>query len=57
MSVVKDKFGVKLKFPDRSCKKCKRYPCFEGINNCVCDFASYGCNIYSDGNKSKTISK
>lgn len=42
-SVEKDKYGVKLKYPDRSCKNCKKYPCFPGINNCVSDFASYGC--------------
>lgn len=47
-SVKKDKFGIKLKFPDRECKSCKKYPCFQGIEKCVCDFASYGCIYYKD---------
>jgi hypothetical protein len=45
----KDKNGVKLKFPDRTCKECKRYPCFIGIENTLSDFAKYGCIFYSDG--------
>lgn len=46
--VVKDKWGVKLKFPERSCSECKRNPCFSGIENCKCDFAKYGCKLYSN---------
>ena len=42
----KDKFGIKLKFPERSCKQCKRYPCFTGIDKCVCDLATYGCTLF-----------
>lgn len=57
MKVIKDKFGIKLKYPDRKCKECKCYPCFEGIENCVCDMSKYGCVYYSDGHKSKTVSK
>lgn len=52
--VEKDKFGVKLKYPERSCKNCKKYPCFEGIGNCASDFAKYGCTLYSI-NKNETI--
>lgn len=44
--VVKDRSGVKLKFPNRRCKDCKKYPCFRGIDKCVSDFASYGCVYY-----------
>lgn len=44
---IKDKYGIKLKFPDRTCQECKRYPCFEGIERCISDFAKYGCIIYS----------
>ncbi len=44
----KDKFGTKLKFPDRSCKNCRKYPCFNGIEKCVSDFAKYGCGYYSE---------
>lgn len=43
---TKDKFGVKLKYPERTCKTCRRYPCFAGINKCVSDFAKYGCTLY-----------
>ena len=35
--------GVKYKFPERSCKKCSKYPCFIGIEKRSCDFAKYGC--------------
>ena len=45
---VKDPFGIVLKYPDHSCKICGHYPCFEGIENCVCDFGKYGCSIYSN---------
>jgi hypothetical protein len=44
---MKDKDGIKLKFPERSCSLCKKYPCFVGIKKCVCDFAKYGCIYYS----------
>lgn len=44
----KDTHGVKLKYPDRTCKTCRKHPCFEGMNNCVCDFAKYGCIYYSE---------
>lgn len=42
----KDKFGVKLKYPERTCKECSNYPCFSEIHSCVCDFATYGCIYY-----------
>lgn len=45
--VEKDKYGVKLKFPNRTCKYCKKYPCFIGIEKCVSNFAAYGCTYYS----------
>lgn len=51
MKPVKDEFGVKLKYPNRSCKTCKKYPCFEGITKCVSDFAKYGCIFYSEFKK------
>lgn len=46
-SVTKDKFGIKLKYPERDCKNCKKYPCFKGIAQCRSNFASYGCIYYS----------
>lgn len=42
----KDSAGVKYKHLDRTCKECKRFPCFEGIEICKCDFAKYGCRLY-----------
>lgn len=44
--VKKDEFGVKIKYPDRTCKKCKKYPCFLGIEKCVSNFAAYGCRLF-----------
>lgn len=38
----------KIKYPDRSCKKCFNYPCFEGFDRCISDFAKYGCKFYGD---------
>lgn len=41
-----DKLGVKLKFPERKCTKCVKYPCFMGIETCKSNFAGYGCTYY-----------
>ena len=49
---VEDKFGVKLKFPNRECKSCRRYPCFRGIEKCSSNFAAYGCTYYRELNSS-----
>lgn len=48
--IEKDKFGVKLKFPDRDCKQCLKYPCFLGIDKCSSNFAMYGCVYYKGRN-------
>lgn len=45
----------KLKFPDRTCKECNKYPCFLGFENSTCDFAKYGCKSYAN-HKSKMSS-
>lgn len=45
---MNDKYGIKYKYPDRSCLNCKKYPCFAGIKLCVCDFAKYGCSLYGN---------
>lgn len=42
----KDKDGVKLRYPDRECTKCKKYPCFIGFDKCKCNFPAYGCLLY-----------
>lgn len=44
--VQRDPSGGKYKYPKRTCKECSLYPCFEGIENCICDFAKYGCRTY-----------
>lgn len=46
--IVKDSSGVKLKYPNRTCNNCKLYPCYDGIELCRCDKASYGCKLYSE---------
>jgi len=47
-TLPKDSQGIIYKFPNRTCKDCVRYPCFEGIENMSCDFAKYGCRKYTD---------
>lgn len=48
IKAIKDKYGVKLKYPDRSCASCRKHPCFEGMEKCLSDFAKYGCVLYSE---------
>lgn len=49
---VRDKDNVKLKYPERTCKECKRYPCRNGLDNLRADLSKYGCSLYSDGSSS-----
>lgn len=44
---IKDPFGIKLKYPYRTCKDCQNYPCFPEIDICKSDFAKYGCIEYN----------
>lgn len=44
----RDSNGLKYKYPERSCTECIRYPCFQGIKNCVCNFAKYGCKSFKE---------
>lgn len=45
----KDRWGILYKYPERTCKKCRRYPCFLGqAEVCKCDYAKYGCINYMD---------
>lgn len=46
MNLGKDEFGTKLKYPNRQCKQCKKYPCFLDIEKCSSNFAAYGCFYY-----------
>lgn len=49
----KDKWGIKFKFPERTCEECRKYPCFDGqADHCRCDFAKYGCIDYAENNNS-----
>ena len=46
IDILKDSEGIKYKYPERSCKDCVKFMCFEGMENMVCDFAKYGCRTY-----------
>lgn len=48
VGIEKDKYGVKLKYPNRKCKDCRRYPCFPEITKCSSNFAAYGCVYYKE---------
>lgn len=48
MSIIKDEFGIQLKYPDRDCKLCRRYPCMQNFEIFKCNFASYGCRDYNN---------
>ena len=42
--------GYIYRFPERSCKRCVKYPCLEGMTNYKSDFAKCGCINYADIN-------
>lgn len=47
----KDQNGFHYKHPERSCDRCKNYPCIEGMKeNLLCNFARYGCRNWDDVN-------
>lgn len=48
MNVIKDEYGVRLKYPNRDCKKCKKYPCFPEISKTSSNFAAYGCIYFKE---------
>lgn len=48
MSVYRDKNGVTYSFPERSCKRCLKYPCLDNMEILLSDFAKYGCIYWSD---------
>lgn len=45
-NILKDKDGVKYKYPGRTCKECVKNPCFTGKGVLSIDFAKYGCVLY-----------
>lgn len=46
MPIIKDDFGIQLKYPDRDCKLCSRYPCMQNFQIFKCNFAKYGCRDF-----------
>lgn len=48
--MYKDKDGFRYRHPDRSCERCLKYPCIEGMNKLKGDMAKYGCKLYGDVN-------
>jgi hypothetical protein len=44
---LKDTDGKKFKFPERDCKKCKRYKCIINMDMLKSNFAKYGCLNYN----------
>lgn|GEM_PF-3358979 len=48
---LKDKNNIIYKYPERTCKNCKKYPCFKGFDFINLDFAKYGCLNYEAGSK------
>ena len=47
MPIIKDEFGIQLKYPDRDCKDCTGYPCMQNFDIFKCNFAKYGCRDFS----------
>lgn len=48
---LKDKNNIIYKYPEKTCKNCKKYPCFKGFDFINLDFAKYGCLNYEAGSK------
>ena len=48
--MFKDKDGFHYKYPERSCKRCMKYPCLEKMEILQCNFAAYGCKMFEDIN-------
>ena len=46
----KDKDGFRYKHPERSCKRCTKFPCLPNMNILTGDFAAYGCTMFEDNN-------
>ena len=46
MAILKDEYGIQLKFPDRKCEDCMWYPCMANFHIFNSPFAVYGCKEY-----------
>ena len=51
MPIIKDEFGIQLKYPDRDCKECRKYPCMQNFSIFKCNFAKYGCKDFEQKTK------
>ena len=48
--MFKDKDGFHYKHPERSCTRCKNYPCLSNMDKLLSNFAAYGCKMFKDSN-------
>ena len=48
--ITKDPDGFHYRHPERSCNKCLKYPCIEGMECLLGDCAKYGCVNYENSN-------
>lgn len=48
--MFKDKDGFHYKHPERSCQRCKNYPCLSNMDKLFGNFAAYGCKMFEDIN-------
>lgn len=49
-SILRDKDGITFKYPNRRCKDCSNFPCIKNMSKLKCDFAKYGCRLWSNAN-------
>lgn len=49
--MVKDEYGIQIKFPNRKCTDCMWYPCMPNFEQFKCHFAIYGCRDYKTRKK------
>lgn len=48
--MFKDRDGFHYKHPERSCDRCKNYPCLPNMNKLLGNYAKYGCRNWQDIN-------
>lgn len=44
--MIKDEWGIQIKFPERECTDCCWYPCMANFEIFNSPFAKYGCRDY-----------
>lgn len=50
VNLFKDRDGFTYPYPERSCDRCLKYPCFSDMDKLFCNFAKYGCVNFDDVN-------